>query len=136
MEDNKKYVAAFNQQGAWPKTSQPTAQNSRRYQTNRVGQQSSGFNQRGGGNNSNNSNRKNKYCYFCKLQGHQQEECRERIKENKPCRDSQGRTYWPIIYLMDENQDAKSINSIHYPENEKLDDDDNSFDIARDKFRD
>jgi hypothetical protein len=84
---------------------------------------------RGGTNNGSNANRNNKYCYFCKQQGHRQEECRKRIKENKPCHDSQGQTYWPRIYLMDENQDAKSVNAINYPEEENLDNN-NSFDIA------
>ncbi len=35
------------------------------------------------------------------------------MKENKPCRDAQGRYYWPKIYLMEDN-DAKAISSIDH----------------------
>jgi hypothetical protein len=59
--------------------------------------------------------RNGKYCYFCKIQGHRQEECRKRIKENKPCRNAQGRYYWPKVYFMEENE-AKAINSIDHEE--------------------
>ncbi len=31
---------------------------------------------------------------------------------------------------MDENQDAKSVNAINYPENENLDNDDDNFDMV------
>jgi hypothetical protein len=33
------------------------------------------------------------------------------MKENKPCRDAQGRYYWPKIYVMDDNE-AKTVSSI------------------------
>ncbi len=33
------------------------------------------------------------------------------MKENKPCRDAQGRYYWPKIYVMDDN-DAKTVSTI------------------------
>ena len=33
------------------------------------------------------------------------------MKENKPCRDAQGRYYWPKIYVMDDNN-AKTVSSI------------------------
>jgi hypothetical protein len=35
------------------------------------------------------------------------------MKENKPCRDAQGRYYWPKIYLMEDN-DAKTVSSINH----------------------
>jgi hypothetical protein len=35
------------------------------------------------------------------------------MKENKPCRDVQGRYYWPKIYVMDDN-DAKTVSSIDH----------------------
>ena len=44
------------------------------------------------------------------------------MKENKPCRDAQGRYYWPKIYVMDDN-DAKAVSSIDY----ENDDTQNSF---------
>jgi len=130
MDDNKNDVAVFSWQGARPKTGQPNSQNNCNYPNNRGSQQSSRFNRRGGANRGNNANQNNKYCCFCKQQGHRQEECRKRIKENKPCRDSQGRAYWPSIYLKDENQDAKSVNTIDFPEDEHLEDKDEDFDMA------
>jgi hypothetical protein len=35
------------------------------------------------------------------------------MKENKPCRDAQGRYYWPKIYFLEEN-DAKAVSSIDH----------------------
>ncbi len=55
------------------------------------------------------------YCYFCKIQGHRQEECRKRMKGNKTCRDAQGRYYWPKVYFMEENE-AKSVKAIEHEE--------------------
>ncbi len=37
------------------------------------------------------------------------------MKENKPCRDAQGRYYWPKVYFMEENE-AKSVNAIDHEE--------------------
>ncbi len=47
------------------------------------------------------------------------------MKENKPCRDAQGRYYWPKIYVMDDN-DAKAVNSIDHEEEKTQD----SFHVA------
>jgi len=47
----------------------------------------------------NNFNRNRKYCFYCKIQNHTQEECCKRIRENKPCRDKQGCAYWPKVYV-------------------------------------
>jgi len=47
----------------------------------------------------NNANRNGKYCFYCKLQNHTQEDCLKRIHEKKPCRDKQGRAYWPKVYV-------------------------------------
>jgi len=41
----------------------------------------------------NNANRNGKYCYYCKIQNHRQEECQKRIHENEPCKDRHGRAY-------------------------------------------
>jgi hypothetical protein len=81
-------VAAFNRRGARPKNNQTGGQNRGNYNSGRRGYQS-GFGQGGNSGSGNNSNRNGKYCYFCKIQGHRQEECRKRMKENKPCRDAQ-----------------------------------------------
>jgi len=37
------------------------------------------------------------------------------MKENKPCRDAQGRYYWPKVYFMEEGK-AKAVNSIDHEE--------------------
>ncbi len=48
------------------------------------------------------------------------------MKENKPCRDAQGRYYWPKVYFMEEGE-AKAVKSIDYEE----ENDQNLFHIAR-----
>jgi hypothetical protein len=47
----------------------------------------------------NNANRNGKYCFYCKLQNHMQEDCFKRIRDKKPCKDKQGRAYWPRVYI-------------------------------------
>ena len=106
-------VAAFNRRGARPRSNQAGGQNRGTYNSGRGGYQAGpgrGASNSGSGNN---YNQNGKYCYFCKIQGHRQEECRKRMKENKPCRDAQGRYYWPKIYAMDDN-DAKAVSSIDH----------------------
>ena len=58
----------------------------------------------GNGNNSGNSNNNqgqqapasNPFkCLFCQAIGHHQDDCRKRIKANKPCVASSGKIYWP-----------------------------------------
>jgi len=75
-EDKDNDVATFKRRGARPKMNQPSSQsNCGRYAASRGSYQSGyGFNRRGGSSGGNNTNW-NKYCYFCKLQGHRQEEC-------------------------------------------------------------
>ena len=55
----------------------------------------------------NNTNRNGQYCFYCKLQNHTQDECFKRIREKKPCRDRQGRAYWPRVYVT-ENSDSQN----------------------------
>jgi len=112
-ENENDDVAAFNRRGASPRSNQAGGSSRGNYNSGRGGYQGGygrGSSNTGSGNN---SNRNGKYCYFCKLQGHRQEECRKRMKENKPCRDAQGRYYWPKIYVMDDN-DAKTVSSINH----------------------
>jgi hypothetical protein len=40
------------------------------------------------------------------MQNHSQEECRKRIKANKPCLDSNGHPFWPKINAADSNPSA------------------------------
>ncbi len=109
-------VAAFNRQGgARPRNNQAGGQNRGNYNSGQGGYQAGSGRGAGNSGSGSNNNRNSKYCYFCKIQGHQQEECRKRMKENKPCRDAQGRYYWPKVYFMEES-DAKAINSIDHEE--------------------
>jgi hypothetical protein len=57
------------------------------------------FNNRPSGQNQGGSNaaRNSKLCMFCKLMNHTQQECRKRIKENKPCNNEKGQYYWQKI---------------------------------------
>jgi hypothetical protein len=117
-ESEADYFATFNRWGARPKNNQTGGQNQGNYNS-RWGGYQSGSGRGGSSGSGNNSNRNGKYCYFCKIQGHWQEECRKRMKENKPCPDAQGHYYWPKVYFMEENK-AKSVNSIDHEDNEIL----------------
>jgi hypothetical protein len=118
-------VAAFNRRGARPRTNQAGRQSRGNYNSGQGGYQSGSGRGASNSGSGNNNNRNSKYCYFCKIQGHRQEECRKRMKENKPCREAQGRYYWPKIYLMEDN-DAKPISSIDHEDETTKD----SFHIA------
>ncbi len=110
-EGDNDYVAAFNWRGARPKNNQYGGQTWGNYNSGRGGYQT-GSGQGGNSCNGSNSNRNGKYCYFCKILGHRQEECRKRIKA---CGDAQGRYYWPKVYFMEENK-AKAVNAINHEE--------------------
>jgi hypothetical protein len=62
-------------------------------------------------NQGNNFNRNGQTCIFCKMQNHRQEECRKRMKANKPCLDSNGRPFWP----KDNATDSNPTNSVEAP---------------------
>ncbi len=47
------------------------------------------------------------------------------MRENKPCRDAQGQSYWSKVHNMEENV-AKAVNSIDHEEETSL----NQFDIS------
>ncbi len=106
-------VATFNRRGARPRTNQAGGSSRGNYNSGRGGYQAGSDRGSTYSRSGNNNNRNGKYCYFCKLQGHRQEECRKRMKENKPCRDAQRRYYWPKIYVMDDNE-AKTVSSIDH----------------------
>jgi hypothetical protein len=63
-----------------------------------------------------------------------QEECRKRLKENKPCQHSQGRTYWPRIYIMDKNPETKAVNFI-YHDDVIYQNEESTFNIARAQYK-
>ncbi len=94
-EDAKDEVAAFQNK----RNNRFQGQN--RNQSQGSGQ-SSNQNNPGSGNN---CNQNGKYCFDCKIQNHTQEECRKRMKDNKLCKDRQGRAYWPKVYVTNESQE-------------------------------
>ena len=75
--------------------------------TTKTGYKGYSSNYKGNSSPGNNANRNGKYCFYCKLQNHTQDECFKRIREKKPCRDRQGRAYWPRVYLT-ENSDSQN----------------------------
>ncbi len=103
-EDDEDEVAAFqrrkNKNIDRKKTSSSNS-------TAKSGQKGYSGNYRSNSGPENNANRNGKYCFYCKLQNHTQDECFKRIHEKKPCRDRQGRAYWPRVYLT-ENSDSQN----------------------------
>jgi len=72
--------------------------------TTRTGYKGNSNNYKSNAGPGNNANRNGKYCFYCKLQNHTQDECFKRIREKKPCRDRQGRAYWPRVYLTENSE--------------------------------
>jgi len=71
---------------------------------NRDNNCSSGQNYRSNNNNRQNHNqprtnaaRNGKFCIYCKIMNHTQEECSKQINDNKPCVTNKGHMYWPKI---------------------------------------
>ncbi len=93
--DGEEEIAAFQKKkfsksADRKKTSSPTTK------TNFKGYSSNYKSVSGPGNN---TNRNGKYCFYCKLQNHTQEDCFKRITYKKPCKDKQGHAYWSRVYL-------------------------------------
>jgi hypothetical protein len=62
------------------------------------------------GNSGNSGN--GKFCSFCKILNHSQEECRKRMRDNKPCVTNQGKLYWPKINSTAENNDPNNVGAV------------------------
>ncbi len=52
-----------------------------------------------------------KLCFYCKKFNQRQDECRARIQDKQPCKDSKGRKYWPKKYT-DEETTQKATSTI------------------------
>jgi hypothetical protein len=61
----------------------------------------------GGDNQTQNQNKPT--CWFCGILGHRQDDCRKRIKENKPCVGPNGTTYWPKPKQMVINEEPDNV---------------------------
>jgi hypothetical protein len=68
------------------------------------------------------------FATFAKSKGTARRNAGNKTK-NKPCQDAQGRTYWPMIYFMDENRETKAVNSI-YHEDVRYQNEESTFNIA------
>jgi hypothetical protein len=88
-EDDEDEIAAF-------QNKRSTRFQSKLRKSNSMAQQCNNRYTSGAGSN---SNQNCKYCFYCKIQNHTQEECWKRIWENKPCKDKQGLAYWPKVYV-------------------------------------
>jgi hypothetical protein len=54
-----------------------------------------------------NSTRNGKFCIYCKILNHTQEECRKRINDNKTSVNGKGQLYWPKINNIEANNSAQ-----------------------------
>jgi hypothetical protein len=90
----------------------------RQQQNNNRGNRSRGQTSYRGSNSNNNRSSKNqgsnasrngKFCIYCKILNHTQEECRKRINDKKPCVNGKGQLYWPKINNIN-TQNAQSAN--------------------------
>ena len=52
-----------------------------------------------------------KFCAYCKILNHSQEDCRKRIKDNKPCVTNSGKLYWPKVNSTNDNPNTVQQNS-------------------------
>jgi len=98
---------------------QPRQQN---YNKGDCNNRSRGQNYRGNSNNrqnynqnysqpKNNFSRNGKYCVYCKMMNHAQEECRKRINDKQPCVNNKGQMYWPKINNTTESPNTVQQNS-------------------------
>ncbi len=69
-----------------------------------------GNNNRSSQNQGSNASRNGKFCIYCKILNHTQEECRKRINDKKPCVNGKGQLYWPKINNIN-TQNAQSTNN-------------------------
>ncbi len=108
-------VAAFKPQ----QRQQPRPQN---YNWGGGNNRSHGQNYRGNSNNRqnfnqdssqprNNFSRNGKYCVYCKMMNHAQEECRKRINDKQPCVNNKRQMYWPKINNTTESPNTVQQNS-------------------------
>jgi hypothetical protein len=105
-------IAAFRPQQRQQQQRYVTQQNSN-YRNNQ-NQQQKGKQNKNSCPKKQNSNPQNnsgngKFCAYCKILNHSQEECRKRMRDNKPCVNNQGKLYWPKINSAAENNDPNNF---------------------------
>jgi hypothetical protein len=62
------------------------------------------------GNSGNSGN--GKFCSYCKILNHSQEECRKRMRDYKLCVTNQGKLYWLKINSTAENNDPNNVSAV------------------------
>jgi hypothetical protein len=62
-------------------------------------------------NKGSNASRNGKFCVYCKILNHTQEECRKRMNDNKPCVNGKGQLYWPKINNIETNSANNDSNN-------------------------
>ncbi len=92
-------------------------QQSSNYRNNQNQQQKGKQNKNSYPKKQNNSNPQSnsgngKFCAYCKILNHSQEECRKRMRDNKPCVNNQGKLYWPKINSTAENNDPNNVGAV------------------------
>jgi hypothetical protein len=106
-EDDDEEIAAFQRRKNKNFTQKKNLSHAAPKATTSTGYKGYSYNYKSTAGPGNNNSRNGKYCFYCKLQNHTQDECFKRIREKKPCRDRQGRAYWPRVYLT-ENSDSQA----------------------------
>jgi hypothetical protein len=101
-------VAAFRPQQQQSR-SQPSGYNNRGNQPRGQGSFKGNLGNRQNQTQGSNASRNGKFCVYCNIMNHTQDECRKRMKDNKPCVNSIGQLYWPKINNIETNM-AESQN--------------------------
>jgi hypothetical protein len=109
-------IAAFRPQQCQQQQRYTPQQNSN-YRNNQNQQQRGKQNKSSFPKKQNNSNPQSnsgngKFCSYCKILNHSQEECRKRMRDNKPCVTNQGKLYWPKINSTAENNDPNNVGAV------------------------
>jgi hypothetical protein len=113
---NETDIAAFRPQQRQQPQRYNQQQNSN-YRSNQNQQQKGKPNKKFYPKKQNNSNTQGnsgngKFCAYCKILNHSQEECRKRIRDNKPCVTNQGKMYWPKVNSTVDNNDPNNVGAV------------------------
>jgi hypothetical protein len=108
-------VAAFRPQQCQQQQRYTLQQNSnyRNNQNQQKGKQNkNSYPKKSNPSNSQGNSGNGKFCCYCKILNHSQEECRKRMRDNKPCVTNQGKIYWPKINSTAENNDPNYVGAV------------------------
>jgi hypothetical protein len=105
-------VAAFRPQQQQQQQFRPqqSGYNNRRNRSRGQGYYRGNTNNRLTQNQGSNATRNGKFCIYCKILNHTQEECRKRINDKKLCVNGKGQLYWLKINNIDTNSAPSSNN--------------------------